>query len=121
MILDDWVEPTKYELGPVTAYRSHNGFGWKINVGRRFQWRTRRGVTPARPHISRGHDEHCNRAIVLCLYPAGTLTVWWEPRWRETRCDTCKAESRAEGSCEECGSSPCACDLFIDDDPGPNR
>lgn len=111
--LDDWPDPTKYTAGPLTVYRSNAGFGTEINMGRRVQWRTRKGTTRMWPRVDlRGGDENCNRAVVVVLWPLGCLTVWWEPRWRtavDGPCEDCRGFFRSEGLCERCGSRPCWC------------
>lgn len=66
------------------------------------------------PRVSFGADENCNRAITFVLWPLGHLNIWWEPKWRTSAdgpCEKCRAEARAEGCCEWCGSRPCNCTI----------
>lgn len=87
-----WPAPTRYGWGPCTVWRSNAGYGWELNVGRRFQVASRRATSRMWPRFMRGTDENCNRAVTLVAWPVGQATVWWEPSWRDTLCEKCLAE-----------------------------
>ena len=80
-------------------------YGWKATLlvrgKHRAMWSSTRGTTRMWPHISRGADENCNRAVTFHCWPIGHLDVWWEPNWRtdeDGECDDCireEAEFRA--------------------------
>ena len=113
--MDDWLEPTEWKRGPFTLRRSNAGYGWDLVFGHRVQLRSRQAATPMWPRFIKGADENCNRAVTLVLWPFGSVDVWWEPMLRsdgDGPCDVCRAEFRAEGCCEWCGSRPCGCDIL---------
>jgi hypothetical protein len=101
--------PAPVRVGPVVYQRSPGGYGWSVTVGKRLRWNSRKATSRMLPRISLGADEHCNRAVSVILWPVGHLDVWWEPVWRTRTCDPCRAEHRAAGLCEDCGSRPCGC------------
>lgn len=91
---------------------SQYGYGWWFDFGKRVRWHSRKATSRMWPSLHKGADENCNRAVTLVLWPLGHLDVWWEPHWRtdlDGPCETCRAEFRAEGCCDWCGSRPCHC------------
>lgn len=105
----------KAEIRTWGVTRSQYGYGWRLDLGKRVRWSSRKATTPMWPRLIRGADENCNRAISLILWPFGHLDVWWEPRWRtytDGPCENCRAQNRADGVCEWCGSRPCCCEGY---------
>jgi hypothetical protein len=93
----------------ITFWRSVDGYGWSLTFGKRVRWNSRKATSRMWPHLYRGTDEHCNRAVSLILWPLGHLDVWWEPRWRTSPCEKCQAEFLARKCCTACGNGPCDC------------
>lgn len=97
--------------------RSRYGFGRTLTMGVANRHRVRLNsygaTTPNWPHVERGGDEHCNRAITIVAWPFIMIDIWWEPKrtWRATgMCPDCTAYCEAEGLCVHCGGRPCACE-----------
>lgn len=97
--LDDWLAPTQYRLGPITAWRSNNGYGWGVNIARRVALHSPRATTRMCPSIHRGADEDCNPAVTLVLWPLGHVDVFYRLRQRPPgsgMCNDCLAEFAEE-------------------------